>query len=75
LETLPVWEHTVSDTRKQIEAEITAFKIEIERLKSLRKSGWVNRATSKTSLVNFANCTSGFPSLSAIGGRPIDIRQ
>jgi hypothetical protein len=32
-----VWEHLVSDTRKQIEAEITAFKLEIERLKSLAK--------------------------------------
>jgi len=32
-----VWEHTVNDTRKQIEAEIASFKLEIERLKSLAK--------------------------------------
>jgi predicted FMN-binding regulatory protein PaiB len=32
-----VWEHMVSDTRKQIEAKIIAFKLEIERLKSLAK--------------------------------------
>jgi hypothetical protein len=37
LETFLVWEHMVNDTRKQIEAEITAFKLEIERLKSLAK--------------------------------------
>ena len=37
METFLVWEHMVNDTRKQIEAEITAFKLEIERLKSLAK--------------------------------------
>jgi hypothetical protein len=63
----------VSDSREQIEAEISSIKHEIEKLKSLAKKRMGQPRDLEMSLINFASYMSEFPSLIGICGRASDI--